>query len=198
MDRLRHYRRHWWSRTWCGLVGVSAAPHPHPAPPRLLPRLRSVRPACKHQPAEYWAPRESCGGGFPSGLNPTNRPARTGAAVLQESYFCASVAHPQDIPVFRWTIPTPQHSKICICNKCVKRWLQRTHCSTSTFYINNCVTYPCLCVCRPSSLEPSWPGHRSSACTPRHSQRTPHWRRLLGDTAVMQWQLKCKSYKDSV
>ena len=100
-------------------------------------------------------PRESCGGGFPSGLNPTNRPARTGAAVLQESYFCASVAHPQDIPVFRWTIPTPQHSKICICNKCVKRWLQRTHCSTSTFYINNCVTYPCLCVCRPSSLEPS-------------------------------------------
>ena len=39
-----------WSRTWCGLVGVSAAPHPHPAPPRLLPRLHSVRPACKqHQ-----------------------------------------------------------------------------------------------------------------------------------------------------
>ena len=96
--------------------------------------------------------RESCGGGFPSGLNPT---VRTGAAVLQESYFCASVAHPQGIPVFRWTIPTPQHSKICICNKCVKRWLQRTHCSTSVFYINNCVTYPCLCVCRPSSLEPS-------------------------------------------
>ena len=79
-------------------------------------------------------PRESCGGGFPSVLNPTERPARTGAAVLQESYFCASVAHPQGIPVFLWTIPIPQHSKICICNKCVKRWLQRTHCSTSTLH----------------------------------------------------------------
>ena len=100
-------------------------------------------------------PRESCGGGFPSVLIPTERPAWTGAAVLQRSYFCASVAHPQDIPVFRWTTPTPQHSKICICNKYVKRWLQRIHSSTSTFYINNCVTYPCLCVCRPSSLEPS-------------------------------------------